>query len=121
MPGPRVEPFVCLGCGAVSDKDGKRLPSKCECDEPNRVPVLPTSVSHLDPVEKIPGTDKPMPNQYALRVKRRLAADAAYLHLQAIHGHAVAATTVCREMGHDARAMQCERCGARTERVLEES
>lgn len=114
MAEPDKEPHVCLGCGAVSDSEGKKLRRKCNGPEhePDRVPVLPINISCLDPVEK---TDEgnPVPNIYAKRVRQRIRADAVYLQLQSRLGHGQAAMTVCTEFGHDIKAGFCMRCGAR--------
>lgn len=109
-------PYVCR-CGALSRESGRALDNRCTCakdvPEPRRVPVLPLDVSIQDPVEKIPV-------EYARRVKERVKVDVAYLQLLPLVGHTEAAARVCDELGHDARAGYCLRCGSRVARSLYE-
>jgi len=122
MPQPAKQLAVCPGCGAVSTEDGKPLDNRCKCEgakngEPSadRLPIVaaPLDASVTDPVAKVR-------NHYAVRVLARYQADTVYLIRQQEVGHAIAATEVCKEFDHDARAGLCMRCGVRLGRDYEE-
>lgn len=114
IPQERPEPHVCQGCGAVAGPEGEPLDSTCLCPDGPTWDKLenPETVSTID-------LETGYPNVYAQRTKKRLAADAHYLLLQAKVGHAKAAEETCEKFGHDARAGLCERCGARLGRAFE--
>lgn len=110
MPTPTRTIYCCEGCGATATENGFPLDNRCACEDeqPTLAPIVPAPLDAtvLDPVEQ-------MPNEYAKRVKARLAADVAYLTLQAERGHGEAAPAVCERYGHDARSGLCMRCGGR--------
>lgn len=114
----RQEPHLCEGCGCVGTERMRALNNRHAKDCPAKDGTLlrPVLADNLTVTDKVTG----YPNEYAKRVRARLQADSAYLHLHAQHGHAAAATLVCEMFGHDARASMCNRCGSRVGRALDD-